>query len=216
MQGFTPFDGRHLRRAPAPPRRAGLSLPDFDAPPPPPEPEGPTLEQQLEAAFAAGREAGLAEGRELGMQEALRRAEQRMSDSVGVLSAHLEASRAEARALADHAVGELAALVLRVLDAAAPLAATRAAPDAIARLAAELHPLLADAPEATLFVAPTLVEAMALRVGGIPVAGDPALPESDARIAWRDGDVALDFAARQRAIREALASQGLIEMEQDA
>jgi hypothetical protein len=78
-----------------------------------------------------------------------------------------------------------------------------------------MHPLLADAPEATLFVAPTLVEAMALRVGGIPVAGDPALPESDARIAWRDGDVALDFAARQRAIREALASQGLIEMEQD-
>jgi flagellar biosynthesis/type III secretory pathway protein FliH len=199
-----------------PGRSATLRLPDLDAPPPAPPPPGPTLEERLATAFEEGRSAGILEGRERGLEDALRRAEQRIAESLDAVLRLEAASREEAAALAEAGLAELARLALAVLDAAAPLESARAGPDAIIRLADALRPLLDDAPEAALHVAPTPVEAIAARLRGIPVLPDPALPEGDARLAWRDGETALDFSARRRAIREALVSQGLIQMEQDA
>jgi flagellar biosynthesis/type III secretory pathway protein FliH len=203
-----------MRTQPAPGGLRGfaLPLPDLSRPPPAaaPPPPDPAL---LAAIRAEGEAEGHARGFAEGMQEGLRRQaaaqEAAVAASLGTLAAAMqEAAEAGERAAAE-AAEALASLLLGAMDAALPEEAARHGDVLVARVAAALLPALADRPEATLHVAPAIVEAVAARLpSGPPVAADPALPPGDARIAWRDGAQLVSLERRRAAVRAALAAAG--------
>ncbi|WP_456299930.1 hypothetical protein, partial [Falsiroseomonas oryzae] len=79
-----------------------------------------------------------------------------------------------------------------------------------------LLPAVADRPEATLHVAPVLVEGVAARLpDGPAVLGDATLPPGDARLAWRDGAQLVSLAERRAAVRAALRDAGFAMEEAD-
>ena len=73
-----------------------------------------------------------------------------------------------------------------------------------------------DAPAgAVLRVPPAILDVARERFGdrGLPIEADPALPEGDARLAWRHGGIALNLEDRRSAIRRVLASLNLLSEE---
>ncbi|UFN48287.1 hypothetical protein LPC08_20080 [Roseomonas sp. OT10] len=206
--------GANLPRA-LPMLRA-LALPDLDAPPPPPPAEGPGPEEiaaMLDAARDAARADGYAAGEQAGWEAALASQAARLDGALAALLPQLEAMLREERAASEARTRELAVLLLRLVDAALPGAAARAAPDLLDRLMEHLGPVLEVPEGATVLVPPEVLEAARRRLDGtgLAVAADPALAPGDARIAWRGGGLAMDLAARRAAIGEVLASLGLTE-----
>jgi flagellar assembly protein FliH len=189
-----------------------LPLPDLSRPPPvdAPPPPDPAL---LDAARAEGEVDGHARGFAEGMEEGLRRqaAAQQAAivASLAQVAAALEDASERGRIAAEAAADALATTLLAAMDAALPAEATRCAAPFIARVAAELRPALADRPEATVFVAPALVDGVTQRLPeGPAVEADAALPEGDARIAWRDGACLVALETRREAVRAALRAAG--------
>jgi flagellar assembly protein FliH len=181
-------------------------LPPMDARPPP----DPLL---LEAARAEGDAEGHARGFAEGLQEGIRRQaaaqEASIAASAASIAREMRNAAAEGDKAATAAAEALAGVLLAAMDAALPAESARQGEALIARIAGELRPALADRPEATVFVAPGFVDAIAARLPeGPPVAGDAALPPGDARIAWRDGACVIALETRRAAVREALASAG--------
>jgi hypothetical protein len=82
----------------------------------------------------------------------------------------------------------------------------------VTALATALRENLLLPPDATVFVAPSLVPLLS-RDLPLRVEGDLALPEGDARIIWRGGVSTLDLAARRAALRDAL---GLVDLLEDS
>jgi hypothetical protein len=185
--------------APAAPR----PLPDFLALPPAPEPaaEDPAEAVRREA-FEAGRRAGA--------EEAALRREARMAETLEAIRRDLAAAEAAAVSASEAALEELARTLFALADAALPGASRRAAAPMIAALAAALRERVPLGPEATVFVAPSLVPLLSRRLP-LRVEGDLGLPEGDARIAWRGGAATHDLAARRAALRDALALVDLLE-----
>ena len=200
------------------PALRALILPDLDEPPPPPPAEGPGAEEiaaMLDAARVAARAEGYAAGERAGREAALASEAARLDGALAEAVAGLGTMLPEERAASEQRTRELALMLLRLVDAALPGAAARAAPDLLDRLLAQLGPLL-EAPEgATVLVPPDWAEAARQRLAGsgLLVMADPALPPGDARIAWRGGGLSLELAARRAAIGEVLASLGLTEEE---
>ncbi|MFT8242855.1 hypothetical protein [Roseomonas sp. BN140053] len=195
---------------------SGLALPDLDAAAAPPRPEGPTPEE-VDLLLDVAREAALAEGRALGEAEgraaALASSAALLNDILAEALNRIDEAAAEAAAAAEQNALSLGRLLLRMLDAALPGAAARAAPELLDQLVAQLGPVL-EAPEgATVLVPPDLLDAAQERLAGsgLPVQPDPALAPGDARIAWRGGALALDLAQRRAAIHDILASLDLLE-----
>jgi hypothetical protein len=185
--------------APSPPR----PLPEFLDPPPEP---GPVVEDATETlrreAFEAGRRAGA--------EEAALRREARMAETLEAIRRDLAAAEAAAVRASEAALEELARTLFALADAALPGASRRAAAPMIAALAAALRERVPLGPEATVFVAPSLVPLLSRRLP-LRVEGDLGLPEGDARIAWRGGAATLDLAARRAALRDALSLVDLLE-----
>lgn len=192
--------------------RFGALLPDLSLPPPvvAPPPPDPAL---LDAARAEGDAAGHARGFGEGLAEGLRRQaaaqEAAIAASLGLLAAALADAAVEGERAAVQSAEALAGLLLGAMDAALPEETARNGAALLARVAAALRPALADRPEATLLVAPSLVERVAaLLPDGPAVAADPGLPPGDGRIEWRDGAQLISLETRRAALREALAAAG--------
>jgi flagellar biosynthesis/type III secretory pathway protein FliH len=192
--------------------RLALPLPDLALPPPedaPPPPDPALLEAVRAEGAAEGHARGFAEGLAEGMRRQSSAQEAAMVTTLGGIEAALADAALEGRRTAEAAAQALAELLLAAMDAALPDEAARRGGALVARIAAELLPALADRPEATLTVAPALVEAVAARLPGGPmVAADPALPPGDARIEWRDGARIVSLEKRRAAVRAALAAAG--------
>jgi flagellar biosynthesis/type III secretory pathway protein FliH len=189
-----------------------LPLPDLSRPPPvdAPPPPDPAL---LDAVRAEGEADGHARGYAEGMQEGLRRqaAAQQASiaASLAQVAAALEDASERGRIAAEEAADALAATLLAAMDAALPAEAARCGAPFIARVAAGLLPALADRPEATIFVAPALVDGVTRRLPqGPAVEGDDSVPAGDARIAWRDGACLVALETRREAVCAALRAAG--------
>jgi hypothetical protein len=185
--------------APSPPR----PLPEFLDPPPEP---GPVVEDATEMlrreAFEAGRRAGL--------EEAALRREARMAETLEAIRRDLATAQAAAAAASEQALAELAQTLFAFADAALPGASRRAAAPMVAALTKALRDSVPLPPDATVFVAPSLVPLLSRELP-LRVEGDLALPEGDARIAWRGGAATLDLAARRAALRDALSLVDLLE-----
>ena len=186
----------------------GLALPDLDAPAVtiPAEPPPPAIEDRLEEARREGHAAGLREG------EARGRAAEQVSrdalrdEAIRVALLELEGARAAAREASDAGAHALASLLVGMVDAALPGAAAREAAALLEPLVKALGPV-EDAPAgATLRVPPALLDHARTRFGalGLPIEPDSALPEGDARIAWKHGGLELDLSRRRAAIKECL------------
>ncbi|WP_426956250.1 hypothetical protein [Muricoccus radiodurans] len=195
----------------------GLALPDWDAPQAPPAPAEPDLPTLLEEARREGHAAGLREGETRGRAAEAASREAMAEESVRMALLTLDEGREITRKAAEENARALARLVMGAVDAALPGAAARFAPDLLEPLVAALGPLV-DAPlGATLQVPPALLDHARARFGAaLPVEADPALPEGDARIAWRRGGLDLDLGARRAAIRDVLVSLNLLDEESSA
>jgi hypothetical protein len=186
------------RLAPVAPR----PLPDFLEPALP----EPAEEDPLEAARREGFEAG----RRAGAEEAALRREARVAETLEAVRRELAAAHAAAVRASEQSLEELARTLFAFADAALPGASRRAAAPMVAALTAALRDSVPLTPEATVFVAPSLVPLLS-RDLPLRVEGDLALPEGDARIAWRGGAAVLDLAARRAALRDALSLVDLLE-----
>ena len=189
----------------------GLSLPDLDAPDQPAaEPSAipaPAPEEVLEAARREAHAAGLREGEARGRAAAMASRDAMAEEAIRMALLALERAAEVARDVVDESAQALAEMLVSVVDAALPGAAAREAAALLEPLMRALGPV-AEAPAgAVLHVPPALLEHARARFGaaGLPIEADPALPEGDARIAWRHGGLDLDLARRRAAIREALA-----------
>ncbi|WP_137181367.1 FliH/SctL family protein [Roseomonas sp. AR75] len=189
-----------------------LHLPDLSRPPPvdTPAPPDPAL---LDAVRTEGEADGHARGFAEGMQEGIRRqaaAQQAaIAASLAQVAAALHDAAAQGRQAAEEAAEALAATLLAAMDAALPGEAARCGAPFIARVAATLLPALADRPEAKIFVAPALADAVAQHLPhGPTVESDASLPDGDARIAWRDGACLVELETRREAVRAALREAG--------
>jgi flagellar assembly protein FliH len=199
-----------------------LRLPDLAAPPPKPKP-APPPDPALLAAIRAEGEAegharGLAEGIAEGMalQERAQAAE--VARTLGAIAAALDDAAQAGRRAAEDSADAVARLLAAAIEAALPGAAERAGADLVPRLLLPLLPAIADRPEAKLRVAPALAAELAARLppDGPVVEADATMPPGDARVEWRDGAWVVSREARWRAVREALASAGLVDGEQAA
>lgn len=186
------------RPAPVAPR----PLPDFLEPPPP----EPVAEDPAEAARREAFEAG----RRAGAEEAALRREARVAETLDAIRRELSMSEAAAVRASEAALADLARALFAFADAALPGASRRAAAPMIAALTAALRDNVPLTPDATVFVAPSLVPLLSRRLP-LRVEGDLSLPEGDARIIWRGGAATLDLAARRAALREALSLVDLLE-----
>jgi hypothetical protein len=186
------------RPAPAAPR----PLPEFPAAPLPEPEEGDPLDAVRRDAFEAGRRAGA--------EEAALHREARMAETLEAIRRELATAHAAAVRASEQALDELARTLFAFADAALPGASRRAAAPMVAALTAALRDRVPLTPEATVFVAPSLVPLLA-RDLPLRVEGDLALPEGDARITWRGGAATLDLAARRAALRDALSLVDLLE-----
>lgn len=187
-----------VRLAPATPR----PLPDFLEP----APSKPIAEDPLEAAARDAFDAG----RRAGAEEAALRREARAAETLEAVRRELAAAEAAAVRASERALAELARTLFAFADAALPGASRRAAAPMVAALTAALRDSVPLTPDATVFVAPSLVPLLS-RDLPLRVEGDLALPEGDARIAWRGGAAVLDLAARRAALRHALSLVDLLE-----
>lgn len=195
-------------------RVIAFDVPDFDAPPPPPEPDAAACAAaELQARLAAAREAGFAEGEATAREVAAAGLAAREAEALERIAAAMTAAATRAGDAAAEAAEALARLLLASLDAALPDVAARLAPDAAARLAVELRPLLEDGVAVTLRVAPGAAAAAAARIGAtaLTIAEDPALPPGDAAAQWRGGGATLSLAARRQAIAAVLRAFDLQE-----
>jgi flagellar biosynthesis/type III secretory pathway protein FliH len=193
----------------------GLHLPDLDAPAiqPPEAPPEPSLEELLEVARRRGHAAGLREGEARGRAAEQASRDALADEAIRAALTQLDGAADAARQAADENARALTGLLLAALDAALPGAAAREAAALLEPMMAALGPV-AEAPlGATLLVPPALLDHARDRFGetGLPVAVDPALPEGDARIAWRRGGLDLDLGRRRAVIRESLAALQLID-----
>jgi flagellar biosynthesis/type III secretory pathway protein FliH len=196
-----------------------LALPDLSRPPPvaaPPPPDPALLEAIREAAEADGHARGMAEGLAEGMRRQAVAQDAAVARSLDAIAAAMADAAERGTRAAAEAAETLAGLLLAAMDAALPLETARHGADLVARVTRELLPALADRPEAVLHVSPGLVEALSARLpAGPEVQPDPALPEGDARIAWRDGACLVSLAQRRAAVRAALAAAGFHMTEDD-
>jgi hypothetical protein len=214
MHAFQPLPGSSISVFADQGRRSSLPgyAPSFAAPAAP-VPTDPAL--LLAEAMEAGRVEAHAEGYAAGHAAAMAEV-QRAEDAV--IAAALTAVPAALARLSDIAGSAaraealaLGGLLLGAFDAALPAEAARATPEAAARLAARLTPLLDQEIAVTLRVAPALAEAVAAKIADprLTVAADERLPPGDLRAEWRGGHAVFDLAARRAAIRSALAEAGL-------
>ncbi|WP_376093075.1 hypothetical protein ACE7GA_24860 [Roseomonas sp. CCTCC AB2023176] len=189
-----------------------LRLPDLDAPAAPLPPPEPTLEERIAAARAEGFAAGLVEGEARGRAAAETGRAAMAEESIRLALLTMEDLRAEAVAAVEENARALGELLFAAFDAALPGAAARHAPQMLPRLLEALGPVEEAPSGATLRVPPAILDLARERFGdrGLPIEPDPSLPEGDARIAWRDGAVALVLEDRRREIREVLASLDLL------
>jgi flagellar biosynthesis/type III secretory pathway protein FliH len=188
----------------------GLTLPDLDAPDAPPAeiPAPPTIEELLEAARREGHAAGLREGEARGRAAEQASRDAMAEEAIRIALSQLDGARAAAREAADRNAEALAGMLAWMVDTALPGAAAREAAPLLDPLMRALGPLEDAPPGAVLRVPPALLDHARDRYGatGLPIEADPALPEGDARIAWRQGGIDLDLSRRRAAIREALTA----------
>ena len=143
------------------------------------------------AGMAAGREAEQA-SRETAMAESL----SRIADAVGD-------ARWAADAVAEQTAAEMARLVSEVIAHALPNLAAQVARRDVMAFASGLLPALAAEPRIDIRVAPGVASALTEQLATQPtihVAADPALPEGDVQIGWRDGQAEHRHAAFGSAI----------------
>ena len=143
------------------------------------------------AGMAAGREAEQA-SRKTAMAESLSRIADAVADA-----------RWAADAVAEQTASEMARLVSEVIAHALPSLAAQVARRDVMAFAAGLLPALAAEPRIDIRVAPGVAPALAEQLATQPtvhVAADPALPEGDVRIGWRDGQAEHSHAAFRSAI----------------
>ena len=207
------------RSARNPATMAGFAIPDFDAPAPVAATD-PAADAAvaLAATLAAAEATGFAAGEAAAQQAAAVGHAAREAAALEAVAAALQEGSAAAAAASMEAAEALAGLLLGALDAALPEAAARLAPDAAARLATLLRPLVEEGVAVTLRVAPGLAAAVASRLAapglaltGIAITEDPALPPGDASAAWRGGGAALSLAARRQAVADLLDTFELTE-----
>jgi flagellar biosynthesis/type III secretory pathway protein FliH len=148
-------------------------------------------DEAFDAGMAAGREAEHA-SRDGVMAENLSRIADAVADA-----------RWAADAVAEQTATEMAHLVCDVIAQALPSLAARAARQDAMAFATQLLPALVAEPRIDISVAPAFVSALAEHLASQPtihVAADPALPEGDVRIGWRDGQAEHRHAAFRSAI----------------
>jgi flagellar assembly protein FliH len=214
---------------PAPPGGYGFALfaRDFDAPldnvivlddaeeespqaePPPP----PITQAMLDAAVEAARAEGLREGRAeaADAREAARHAMQ------ATLINQLRDAETQLRGAVEEAGGQLAALVLAMLDAGFPALRARHGAAELSRFTRDIVGLLAEEPRIVIRIHPDLRPALDEVLGGLEperreailVEAREALPPGDARIAWRHGMAVRDTEALRLRLAETLAPLGL-------
>ena len=204
IDDFEPFgEARSLPKT-APPLPPARGLPEFLDDEPEPEPEADPTEAIRLEAFAAGHRAGL--------EEASLRREARATDTLDAIRRELANARNAAVRASEDALTDMARSLFAFAEAALPGASRRAAAPMVTALATALRENLLLPPDATVFVAPSLVPLLS-RDLPLRVEGDLALPEGDARIVWQGGVSTLDLAARRAALRDAL---GLVDLLEDS
>jgi flagellar assembly protein FliH len=189
-----------------------LTLPDLSRPPPvdaPPPPDPALLAALRAEAEADGHARGFADGMEAGIRRQDAAQQAAIAASLDRIAAALQAAADQGIQAAEEAADALATTLLAAMDAALPAETARCGATLIARVAAELLPALADRPEATIHVAPSLVPGVAaLLPQGPAVQGDQAIAPGDARIDWRDGACLVALETRRAAVRAALEEAG--------
>jgi flagellar biosynthesis/type III secretory pathway protein FliH len=196
-----------------------LFIEDFDAPPEPPQPAQADIvtpaftHDDLEAARAEGFQAGQAEARadHEAVQAQLRNA------ALTAIGEALDASRADASAVARQIAEELAATLVALLAAALPACAAKCAETEINALLAVLLPPMAREPDLRVRVHPSALSATAAALethwpdhaARLTLTGDAALGPSDAVVSWENGEARRDMAAFWAELRDALGVFGL-------
>jgi flagellar biosynthesis/type III secretory pathway protein FliH len=170
----------------------------------PPRPIGPSVSAMLAEAREEAFSAGLAAGREAeqGSREAA------VAESLSRIANAVADARWAADVVAEETAAEMGRLVSDVLALVLRgLAERTAGPDAMA-FAAGLLPALTAEPRIDIRAAPGIVPALAEQLAAQPsihVAADPALPDGDVRIGWRDGQAEHRSAAFRSAILGVIA-----------
>lgn len=152
-------------------------------------------DEAFNAGMAAGREAEQA-SRETAAAESLSRVADTMAGAVAD-------ARWAVDAVAEQTAAEMARLVSEVIAHALPSLAAQVARQDATAFVAGLLPALAAEPRIDIRVASGVAPALAEQLATQPtihVAADPALPEGDVRIAWRDGQAEHRHAAFRSAI----------------
>ncbi|WBV44553.1 hypothetical protein [Pseudoroseomonas cervicalis] len=114
--------------------------------------------------------------------------------------------------MAEASASAIAEAALAALLGALPSLATRLGTAEAAHFIAALLPALREEPALSVRVAPALVEGVASRFAGLPVAidADPALEPGDAVLRWQGGEATRSAAAARAAVARALADCGLL------
>jgi hypothetical protein len=196
-----------------------LFIEDFDDPPQDGRGDRPEIiapcytAEDVEAAREEGRLAGIEEARADHdvVQSALCNA------ALTAIGEALDASRADAGAVAEKIGASIAGTVLALLTAALPATAAKLAPAEINALLAALLPPLSETPNVAVRVHPDVLPDIAHQLGAfssVVASGDASMAPSDVAIAWRDGNgregsARRDWAALWVQITDALAPFGL-------
>ena len=193
---------------------------DFDRPkaaepspePVPPEPVYSAADLQMARAEALrdGHAAGLAEAD--GVTAALAR------HALLTIAENLDATRAEATAIAEDAAEALAHLLMDAFAAAFPALCARHAETELRAIVCSVLPRLHEEPAITVRASPHVTEALTQEIAAVDpdlldrvrVIPTDAVPEGDVRIAWRAGNARRDTARLWAEIENILAPAGLL------
>ena len=193
---------------------------DFDRPkaaepspePVPPEPVYSAADLQMARAEALrdGHAAGLAEAD--GVTAALAR------HALLTIAENLDATRAEATAIAEDAAEALAHLLMDAFAAAFPALCARHAETELRAIVRSVLPRLHEEPAITVRASPHVTEALTQEIAAVDpdlldrvrVIPTDAVPEGDVRIARRAGNARRDTARLWAEIENILAPAGLL------
>ncbi len=172
-----------------------------------------TLRAELDALKAEhGAQLALAraQGFEAGLSQARAEREVALLSAVDALHAGVEVIDAQFTEISDRLSGEATEVALAAADMIAGRAITIAPADTIDAAIGRVLAQVARGTELQVRVHPELVDAVEARIAerqsrdrrklNLVVVADPELAVGDAQIGWEEGGLALDAAARRRAI----------------
>lgn len=198
--------------------RRSLFDDDFDRPPAPDPREEPEIIEptfslaEYEAAREEAFRAGQAAEREAA-EAALHAADRQV---LSAIAAGLDAAYAEAERVAEDTASAIGGLLLDTLAALFPALCSRFGPAETQAVIRTVLPVLRHEPRATVRVPPALVGSVVETItrvdpdliARIDIEPDPAVPEGDVRVTWRNGEVRRDARALWRDIGDILGQTG--------